>query len=166
MLRRRFILVATTIAIASAARAEPRLLKAADGVAVFGDLARATRARRGTILLFHQAGTNRGEYEPIAPRLNSAGFDTLAIDQRSGGRAFGQVNETVQDLGHETDYAAALPDLEAALAWARSDNLVGPIVVWGSSYSATLVFVPAARHDADVQALLSFSSGKYLKGCI
>ena len=87
MLRRRFVLAVTTIAIASAARAEPRSLQAADGVGVYADLARATRARRGTILLFHQAGTNRGEYEPIAPRLNAVGFDTLAIDQRSGGRA-------------------------------------------------------------------------------
>ena len=164
MLRRRFVLAVTTIAIASAARAEPRSLQAADGVGVYADLARATRARRGTILLFHQAGTNRGEYEPIAPRLNAVGFDTLAIDQRSGGRAFGQVNETVQHLGHEMGYTAALPDLEAALAWAQADNPAGPVIVWGSSYSAALVFVLAARHAGGIQAVLSFSPGEYLSG--
>jgi hypothetical protein len=39
------------------------------------------------ILLSHQAGSNRAEYAPIAPRLVKPGFNCLAIDQRSGGEA-------------------------------------------------------------------------------
>ena len=61
-------------------------------------------------------------------------------------------------------YAAALPDLEAALAWAQTDNPAGPVIVWGSSYSAALVFVLAARHAGGIQAVLSFSPGEYLSG--
>ena len=59
-------------------------------------------------------------------------------------------------------YDEALPDLEAALAWARADAHGAPVVVWGSSYSAALAFVLAARHPGEVAAVVAFSPGEYL----
>jgi pimeloyl-ACP methyl ester carboxylesterase len=42
-------------------------------------------------LLFHQGGASaRGEYGPIIPRLLSAGYHVLAVDQRSGGDRFAE----------------------------------------------------------------------------
>jgi len=139
-------------------------LTAADGVEVRGDLytAKGDAAGRPVVLLFHQAGSNRGEYATIAPRLNALGFDALAIDQRSGGERWGVRNETVERLGKSADYLEALPDLEAALAWKERAGYEGPTIVWGSSYSAALVFLLAARHGDRIDALLSFSPGEYL----
>ena len=112
--------------------ASPVIFQAADGVKVHGDYYAAPRPK-ALILLFHQAGSSKGEYRTIAPRLVRDGFSALAIDQRSGGSLFGR-NETAAGFGKETSYLDAAKDLDAAIAWARSRKL--PIALWGSSYSA------------------------------
>lgn len=117
-----------------------------------------------TILAFHQAGSNAGEYDTIAPALVAAGFTVLAVDQRSGGHKFGRDNRTVAGGGRSTDFASAYPDLEAALAWAVDRGRTGPILIWGSSYSAALVFRLAADYPDKVAGVLSFSPGEYLGG--
>src|SRR6476661_6270463 len=137
---------------------------ASDRVQVFADYYSAGSKAKPLILLFHQAGSNRGEYATIGPTLATLGFNALAIDQRSGGNAWGRTNETVKRLGKSTDYAEALHDLEAALQWAKSSGHTGPILVWGSSYSAALVFLLAAEHQDEIKAILAFSPGEYLRG--
>jgi dienelactone hydrolase len=137
---------------------------ASDQVEVFGDYYSAGTKTKPLLLLFHQAGSNRGEYEQIAPTLVALGFNALAIDQRSGGAMWGRDNETVRHLHKSSSYDEALRDLEAALKWAKSFGHSGPIAVWGSSYSAALVFVLAARHPQETNALLAFSPGEYLDG--
>ena len=119
---------------------------ASDRVQVFADYYSAGSKAKPLILLFHQAGSNRGEYATIGPTLASLGFNALAIDQRSGGNAWRRTNETVKHLGKSTDYGEALLDLEAALQWAKSSGQTGSILLWGSSYSAALVFLLAAEH--------------------
>lgn len=149
--------------VGTALASEPVTLTASDGVRVFGQYCSAPGKAKALILLFHQAGSNAGEYGAIAPRLNETGYSCLAIDQRSGGTRWGRVNRTVKSLRREADYLDALQDMEAALAWGknrRSDK----VVVWGSSYSASLVFLLAARHVGDVSAVLAFSPGEYLPG--
>ena len=138
-------------------------LTAADGVALRGDLYPLKDDEKKTapvVLLFHQAGASRHEYSYIAPRLNDLGFHALAIDQRSGGPRWGE-NTTVEKLGDSADYLAALADLEAAWAWVSDSGYSGKKLVWGSSYSAALVFLLAANHP-EIDGLLSFSPGEYL----
>lgn len=139
---------------------EPLTLRASDGVAVYGTLSRAQPRSRSIALLFHQAHANRHEYDSVVPVLQKLGFDTLAIDQRSGGDLFGGHNETVAKLGASADYLAALPDLEAALAWACAQHYAR-IVAVGSSYSSSLVIVLAATHPQRLSAIASFSPGEY-----
>jgi len=150
--------------LASSALAEDVILTARDGVKVFGTVSRASTQKPPIIICFHMAGSNRGEYTPISPKLVEAGFTVLAIDQRSGGQAFGGTNKTVAALGGSGSYAQALPDMEAALAWAKGEAHGEPVIVWGSSYSAALVFVLAANHPSDIAGVLSFSPGEYLGG--
>ena len=160
-----FVLLSLLLLVARSAAAEPVTLTAADGVKVYGHYWPASSGDKGKaplILAFHQADSSHAEYEPLAPRLNKAGFNVLAIDQRSGGDEFGGKNQTVAGLGRSADYDAALPDLEAALAWGRLQAKGAPVLVWGSSYSAALVFVLAAKHPAEVQGLLAFSPSEYL----
>jgi pimeloyl-ACP methyl ester carboxylesterase len=52
----------------------------------------------------------------------------------------------------------------AAFAMAPACKSDGPIIVWGSSYSAALVFLLAANHRREIKAILAFSPGEYLRG--
>jgi alpha-beta hydrolase superfamily lysophospholipase len=154
--------MAVSPAIISPASAAPVSFDTKDGVKIFGDFRKSEGQSRGTILLFHMAGSNKSEYAPLAPVLNKAGFSTLAIDQRSGGDLWGDVNKTAASAKGSSDFADAIPDLEAAIAFSRAQHS-GPIAVWGSSYSSALVFLIAARHP-EVQALLAFSPAEYIQG--
>lgn len=149
---------------------EPVTLRADDGGTVYGTLSRAggpsakkkASGQQGDaiLLLFHQAGASRHEYDPLVPTLTAMGYDTLAIDQRSGDGLFGGRNETVAKRGASADYLDALHDMEGALTWARAHHYAR-IAVVGSSYSASLAIVLAARHPRDVVAVASFSPGEY-----
>jgi alpha-beta hydrolase superfamily lysophospholipase len=132
-------------------------LRARDGVSITG-LAYTAEHPKAIVLLFHQADSSKAEYATIAPRLVAAGFSALAIDQRSGGSLYGP-NETASRRGKEASYEQAKPDLEAALDWATAKHL--PVVLWGSSYSASLVFEVAAEHPQEVDAVMAFSPGEY-----
>lgn len=150
-------LVSAAIFTANASpNATPMTFKARDGVVVHGNYFQAEHPK-ALILLFHQAGSSKDEYTTIAPRLVQAGYSALAIDQRSGGDLFGP-NETAAGLGRKADYLEARQDLEAALAWGQRQKL--PVLLWGSSYSSSLIFLVAAEHP-DVKAVLAFSPGEY-----
>ncbi|OYY72654.1 alpha/beta hydrolase [Sphingomonas sp. 28-63-12] len=136
----------------------PISLKAADGVTVYGTLYAAAHPK-AVILLFHQAGSGKGEYATIAPRLVALGYSALAIDQRSGGDLFGP-NQTAAAVIGQASYLDAKADLQAALDWAKPQGK--PVLLWGSSYSSALVFLVAAENPGAVAALLSFSPGEYL----
>jgi dienelactone hydrolase len=139
------------------------VLTASDGVHVYGIKREPASAPLGVILLFHQAGSSADEYDPIAPRLVQMGFATLAIDQRSGGGLYGK-NRTVAELGRSESYLVAERDLDAAAAWAEKTYPKVPVILWGSSYSASLVFVTAANRQGEIAKVLAFSPGEYFEG--
>ena len=126
-----------------------------------------TEKDRPLIVLFHQAGWSRGEYNEIAPKLNKLGFNALAVDLRSGKAVNGITNQTAKGAikaGKGTRYVDALPDMESALLFART--LVGKdtrIIAWGSSYSSALVLQLVGDKPALADATLSFSPGEYFK---
>jgi dienelactone hydrolase len=153
------VVVATVISVVEAQ--QPVTLTATDGVKVFGTYSEAKNQAAPVILLFHQAESNRYEYASIAPRLVAAGFNVLAIDQRSGDSMWDHKNETVVKLGKSTDYPDALLDMKAALAWARAKDRRRKVILWGSSYSASLVFVLAADSPSGASGILAFSPAEY-----
>ncbi len=140
-------------------------IQARDGVTVHGDFFAAPGDPRGTILLFHQARSNRGEYATITPDLVKAGYNVLVIDQRAGGAAWSRLNLTAQGAAQEanqsgeTYYLKALADLEAALDYAAK-RPTRPIIAWGSGYSASLVFLLAAAHPDLIGGVLAFSAAE------
>ena len=140
-----------------------------DEVKVFGDLY-TVDSQALTLLLFHQAGTNgRGEYQPIIPRLLDWGYNVLSIDQRVGGQLFGQANRTAMNIpgASEFEYCEAYPDLVGALAFIQHRGFTGPLVAWGSSYSAALSIRLGVEHAADLAGVVAFSpaSGSAMEGC-
>lgn len=149
--------VANSTEPAFAAASSAMTLQSADGVTVYARFYPAEQPK-AVILLFHQAGSSKGEYAEIAPRLVAAGYSALAVDQRSGGALYGP-NETAAHVSGKPGYLDAAQDLQAAVDWAATQKL--PIVVWGSSYSSSLVFPLAAKNAATVKAVLAFSPGEY-----
>ncbi len=118
------------------------------------------------ILLFHQAGWSRGEYREIAPKLVARGYRVMAVDQRSGGAINRVQNEThrrATKMGLARSYLDAYVDLESALRYAHEKLGAERIIVWGSSYSASLVFRLAAEHPDRVTAVVAFAPGEYFE---
>ena len=142
----------------------------ADGLTITADLylvssSATSQTRHPMVVLFHQAGWSRGEYKEIAPRLNQMGFNALAVDLRSGKSVNGVTNATARrarEQGKATNYLDALPDIEAALRYARglTGNKV-TLIAWGSSYSSALVLQIAGTKPELADAILSFSPGEY-----
>ena len=135
-----------------------------DQLTVTADLYMVHPRTAPMILLFHRAGWSRGEYRPIAPKLNRLGFNCLAVDLRSGGEGLGVINETARlakSLGRATTYLDAYQDMEAALERALGKWSKGPVVLWGSSYSASLALILGAHHQKELKAVLAFSPGEY-----
>ncbi len=147
-------------------KGETVLLNSSDGVKIKADVYEIKDKKAPVILLFHQAGFSRGEYRETAPLLNDLGFNCIAIDQRSGKGVNGVTNETFTDAsekGFSTKYSDAFPDLKAALKFAMRRHPSNKIVVWGSSYSASLVFVLANNYLDKITAVIAFSPGEYFK---
>jgi len=136
-----------------------------DGLIISGDLYEVA-PDKPVILLLHQAGYNKYEYSDIAPRLNSMGFNALAIDQRSGGSFANKPNETynraVQIGIEDIEFSDAGQDIESAITY-LADEYQQEIIVWGSSYSSSLA-LHIAENNKNVKAVISFSPGDYFGG--
>ena len=136
-----------------------------DGLKIDAFLSTDKNCSKPFILLFHQAHYSRGEYIEIIPKLNAMGFNVMAVDLRNGNEVNGIVNET-SDRAFERDldinYFATVPDIEASISYARKHLATGALLLWGSSYSASLVLF-VADHTFGIDAVLAFSPGEYYK---
>lgn len=140
-----------------------------DGVEVTGYLAYGdTPDNAPVIALFHQGGSNaRGEYGPIIPWLNENGFAAIAWDLRKGGHTYGSANATATARGEvEEGFCDAWPDVQAAVEETLEMADGAPVILWGSSYSGSLVFRAAAEIEG-VDAVIAFSpaSGGPMADC-
>lgn len=140
--------------------------KTSDGLKVTADLYMEHPANAPFIILYHQAGYSRGEYRSIAPTLNQMGFNCMAIDQRSGDKVNGIANETHKEAVKQelpTEYLDAIPDLEAAYLYVKLSIKPDKLILWGSSYSAALLFYMGSVHHNNLDGILSFAPGNYFK---
>ena len=138
-----------------------------DGLLISADIhAPYKNGETPIIVLFHQAGWSRGEYAEIAPWLNTLGYNCMAVDQRSGETVRGVANETALRAARgnrPTGYIDAMPDIKAALAWARRHYGKDGVIAWGSSYSAALVLKIAGDSPGLLDGVLAFSPGEYFE---
>ena len=136
-----------------------------DGLKIDAFLSTDHNRSKPFILLFHQAHYSRGEYIEIIPKLNAMGFNVMAPDLRNGNEVNGIVNDT-SDRAFEKDldinYIATVPDIEASIAYARKHLASGKLLLWGSSYSASLVLL-VADQIPKIDAVLAFAPGEYYK---
>ncbi|MEM1441718.1 MAG: hypothetical protein AAGF67_05215, partial [Verrucomicrobiota bacterium] len=137
------------------------------GVTITADYYEANPDRSTPLLLlFHRAQSSRGEYREIAPKLVKSGFNCLAVDLRSGREINGVSNATHESAvkaGVRHTHADAFPDLIATAKYARKNLATGPILGWGSSYSASLALKMAGDFPGGLTAVLAFSPGEYFE---
>ncbi len=138
--------------------------KADDGVDITADLYLSHNESSPFIILFHQAQWSRGEYREIAPKLNKMGFNCMAVDQRAGKATNGIVNQThlsAKALNKSTGFPDAEPDMIRSIQFVRKNHATGKIIIWGSSYSSSLVLKIAGDRPELIDAALSFAPGEY-----
>ncbi len=134
---------------------------AADGVTVTADQY-IVSTQNSYLILLHQAGYSRGEYRETAPKLANLGFNCLAVDLRSGNEVNFVKNRTAADAqakGKGTDYLDTRADIAAAIEYVAS-RTNKPIILVGSSYSASLALIEATE-NFKVKAVVVFSPGEY-----
>lgn len=155
-----FLFVATTVVAAK----NTITFKSGDGVNITADVYISHDSTAPFIVLFHQAGWSRGEYLEIAPKLNKLGFNCMAVDLRSGSdinEVMNMTHKSALKMNKSTDYLDALPDIDAAVKYAKTNFAAGKLIIWGSSYSAALVIKYAGDNPGSVDGVLSFSPGEY-----
>jgi Dienelactone hydrolase and related enzymes len=134
---------------------------AADGLQITADLYLGP-PNSPIIILLHQAGSSRGEYRAIAPKLVNLGYSCLAVDLRSGDQENFVVNETAERAKKENlpqGYLDALPDILASIDYARA-LVQKPVILFGSSYSASLSLIVASQ-SVKVGGVIACSPGEY-----
>jgi len=114
------------------------------------------------VLLFHEQGSSRGEFNTIARRLCKLNYNCLAVDLRNGGNDNFVSNETAKQL-REMRLEAGLKDIEQdALAAIRYVNEKSnlPVVLLGSGANGSLS-LKIALSNSDVRAVIALSPGEY-----
>jgi len=159
------IFIITLILISFQITAQEKIVfDSSDGLKITADLYVTNPENSPFIVLFHQAGWSRGEYQEIAPKLGKLGFNSIAIDQRSGGKVNGVINETHQRAVKRnlpTEYSDAEADMNSAIDYVKSKfSKASKLIIWGSSYSSALVLKIAGERK-DIDGALSFAPGEY-----
>ncbi|QYY36125.1 alpha/beta fold hydrolase [Ruficoccus sp. ZRK36] len=137
-----------------------------DGIDITADVYWADKDDPQTpfIVLLHQAGYSRGEYREIAPKLVAMGYNCMAVDLRSGSGVRTVINETAREAveaRQSPTYLDAITDILDAIYYARDHYARGDLILWGSSYSASLALKMAADRPRLVQGVIAFSPGEY-----
>ncbi len=137
--------------------------KSQDGIIITADSYMPHSKAAPVIVLFHQANWSRGEYLEIAPELNTLGFNCIAVDLRSGGAINNVTNMTKLNAAKamkSTQYIDAIPDMKAAVKYAKNNLTDGKVIVWGSSYSSALSLKLAGQMN-EIDAVMAFSPAEY-----
>jgi hypothetical protein len=114
------------------------------------------------LILFHQEGSSRGEYNETAQKFLKLNFNCLVVDLRSGENSNYIKNETARkarETGKPSRFIDALNDIEASIEYAHNLNNQNVILI-GSSYSASLCMI-AGKNNPNVMAVIAFSPGEF-----
>lgn len=114
------------------------------------------------LILFHQEGSSRGEYNETAQKFSKLNFNCLAVDLRSGESSNYIKNETsrkARETGKPSRFIDALSDINASIEYAHNINKQDVILI-GSSFSASLCMM-AGKNNPNVKAVIAFSPGEF-----
>jgi dienelactone hydrolase len=113
------------------------------------------------IILIHGENSSRGEYLDIAPKLTNLEYNCLALDLRSGNEYKGLKNETSLRVAPDVNPIDCFKDIQAAIDYIHSKNNNKPVVLIGSTFSASIALV-FAKSNNNIKAVVALSPGDYL----
>jgi dienelactone hydrolase len=121
-----------------------------------------TRDTLPFILLFHEQGSSRGEFDNIIHRFQKMNFNCLSVDIRNGGNASFIANETEKRCragNFSTSTDAIEGDFRSAVnyAFGRSGE---PLILLGSGANGSMALKTAKEQDV-VKAAIALSPGEY-----
>jgi dienelactone hydrolase len=155
-----FFFLAISVSTAQGMK-EKVTFKAEDGIEITADKY-LINEEYPYILLFHQAGSSRGEFNDIAERFLKLRYNCLAVDLRSGDNSNYVKNETALRAGGQhssVSFLDAAMDIRAAIDYAWDLN-PKEVILLGSSYSASLVMLEGEKNPYS-KAVIAFSPGEY-----
>jgi len=134
---------------------------AADGLEVTAD-EYLLDSEKPYILLFHEQGSSRGEFNTIARRFCKLEYNCLAVDLRNGGNNNFVSNQTARQL-REEGLSAGIRDIEqdveAAIKYAQNKSN-HPVILFGSGANGSLS-LKIAVSNKQVRAVVAMSPGEY-----
>ncbi|MDF1573729.1 MAG: dienelactone hydrolase family protein [Bacteroidales bacterium] len=134
---------------------------AADGLEITAD-EYIVESTKPYILLFHEQGSSRGEFNNIARRFCKLEYNCLAVDLRNGGYNNFVSNQTARQLREEGLHAGiheVEQDVEAAIQYIREKSTF-PVILFGSGANGS-VSLQVAVSNANVRAVVAMSPGEY-----
>lgn len=114
------------------------------------------------VILLHEQGSSRGEFNTIARRLCKLDFNCLAVDLRNGGSDNFVSNETAKQLrDNQFDPGpnGIEQDVQASIAYARERSDL-PVILFGSGANGSLSLKMAVSNN-NVRAVVALSPGEY-----
>ena len=154
----RWALFLVAAALAGASYPKPATVTAADGVRLAASMAVPAKATRG-VLLVHQDGRAKEDWDALAKVLFGNGYAVLALDLRTQGANAREGTPTTT-----ADYAAMQTDVAAGIAHLKAQG-VKTLSLVGAELGANLV-VNAAISDPSVASLVLLSPGLEIRGII
>ncbi len=159
--------------------------KSTDDLEITADLYSTKSKNNPMVILFHRSASSRGQYRQIAPRLQSEGYNVLAVDSRWGGRERASRlvdNKTGRKYGayevidsypqyrnkpkawRERSWPMindSYKDLQASVNWVTENNYGGKVFALGSSITSIYVLKLANEMRDKVDGVVSYSPGEY-----
>jgi len=125
-----------------------------DGIKIAATFYKAQSPNGVVVILLHMRAKSRGDWEDFALKLNSAGFDALAIDFRGHGESGG----TKIDNFSDQDYQNLILDAAAAYEYLTSRDPNAKTVAVGASIGANTALNYAVQNP-DIKAVVLLSPG-------
>ena len=160
----KIILIALFFSLSNSFAQEIVTFKAKDGLTITANLYEIDSVNP-YVLLFHQAGSSKGEFKEIAIKLLKLKYNVLAVDLRSGDAMNFSPNVTAALAEKENfpnSHIDARQDIVAAIDYAYEKSNNQQVVIFGSSYSASLCLLEG-KDNSKVKAVIAFSPGEYFQ---
>jgi len=161
MLKSYLLIVIASLILAPVAQKKKVTFLSRDSLEVTADLY-LSNEQYPYILLFHQEGSSRGEYNETALKFTKFNFNCLAVDLRSGNNSNYVRNETARKAMQTfkpSMFLDAANDIEAAIDYAYNLNNQN-VILLGSSFSASLCLL-IGNKNPHVKAVIAFSPGEF-----
>lgn len=131
-----------------------------DGVEIVGTFYPPAQPNSPAVLLLHQWGGERGDYDDFAKQLQTHGIGALAIDGRGFGESTTQNKKKVGARHTEDAVTGMKSDIERAFDFlAHQTNVdAGRIGLVGASYGSSLAIIHGAENPR-VKAVVLLSPG-------